>query len=192
MAGVRSFKTTGLTFGELADELFRSTTFKGSSFSRIDIVFDIYQVISIKSAERIKRKKNTVITFHSIIPTHKMKQWQSFLSSSKNKTSLTKFLGEQWMVNDYSTLLHNKSIYKLLQKDCFMYQDSIWQTVDILTCCHGQADTRMLLHAKHARNHGAARGWRLYLDAVLSRRNRWALHENWKRQQETCHQHRCR
>ena len=95
MAGVRSFKTIGLTFGELADELFRSTTFKGSSFSRIDIVFDIYQVISIKSAERIKRKKNTVITFHSIIPTHKMKQWQSFLSSSKNKTSLTKFLGEQ-------------------------------------------------------------------------------------------------
>ena len=38
-----------------------------------------------------------------------------------------------------------------------MYQDGISQTVDTLTCCHEEADTRMLLHAKHARNHGAAK-----------------------------------
>ena len=68
-----------------------------------------------------------------------------------------------------------------------------------LTCCHEETDTWMLLHSKHARDHGAAKfsnsytwHWRFYLDAVLSRRNRWALHENWKRQQETCYQHRCR
>ena len=48
MAEVRSFKATGWTFGELADELFRSIISKGSSFLRIDIVFDVYQVISIK------------------------------------------------------------------------------------------------------------------------------------------------
>ena len=73
MAEVRSFKATGLSFGELADQLFRSVISKGSSFSRIDIVFDVYQVI--KSVERIKRKKDAVITFHSIIPAHKIKQW---------------------------------------------------------------------------------------------------------------------
>ena len=38
-----------------------------------------------------------------------------------------------------------------------MYQDGIWQTVDTLTCCHAEADTGMLLHAKHAREHGAAK-----------------------------------
>ena len=48
MAEVHSFKATGWTFGELADELFRSIISKGSSFLRIDIVFDVYQVISIK------------------------------------------------------------------------------------------------------------------------------------------------
>ena len=62
MAEVRSFKATGWTFGELADELFRSIISKGSSFLRIDIVFDVYQVISIKWAERIKRKKNDNIS----------------------------------------------------------------------------------------------------------------------------------
>ena len=113
-------------------------------------------MISIKSADKIKRKKNAVITFHSIIPIHKIKQWQSFLSSSKNKTALIKFLVEQWMAIDYSTLLRKKFIYILLQNDCFMYQDDIWQTVDTLTCCHEEADTRMLLHSKHARDHGAA------------------------------------
>ena len=123
---VRSFKATGLTFGELADKLFRSIISKGSSFSRTDIVFDVFQVISIKSAKRIKEKKNAAITFHSIIPTHKIKQWKSFLLSSKNKTALIKFLGKPWMANDYSTLLHNKSIYISLQNDYFMYQDGIW------------------------------------------------------------------
>ena len=48
MAEVCSFKATGLSFGELADELFRSIISKGSSFLRTDIVFDVYQVISIK------------------------------------------------------------------------------------------------------------------------------------------------
>ena len=42
MAEVQSFKATGLTFGELANELFRPIISKGSSFSRIDIVFDVY------------------------------------------------------------------------------------------------------------------------------------------------------
>ena len=86
-----------------------------------------------------------------------IKQWQSLLWSSKNKTALIKFLGEQWMANDYSTLLHNKSIYILLQNDCFKYQDGIWQTVNTLTCCHEDADTWMLLHGKHMRDHGAAK-----------------------------------
>ena len=200
MAEVRSFKATGLTFAELADELFRSIISKGSSFSRIDIVFDVYQVISIKSAEMIKRKKNAVITFHSIIPTPKIKQWQPFLSSSKNKTALIKFLGEQWMVNDYSTLLHNKSIYISLQNDCFMYQDGIWQTVDTLTCCHEEADTRMLLHGKYARDHEAAKvvihtpatDVFILMLCFLGEIGELYIHENWKRQQETCHQHRCR
>ena len=61
------------------------------------------------------------------------------------------------MVNDYSALLHNKSIYISLQNDCFMYQDGIWQTLDTLTCCHQETGTRMLLHSKHVRDRGAAK-----------------------------------
>ena len=66
-------------------------------------------------------------------------------------------LGEQWIANDYSTLLHNKSIYISPQNDCFMSQDGIWQTVDTLTFCHEEAETLMLLHAKHAKYHRAAK-----------------------------------
>ena len=104
------------------------------------------------------------------------------------------------MVNDYSTLLHNKSIYISLQNDCFMYQDGIWQTVDTLTCCHEEADTRMLLHGKYARDHEAAKvvihtpatDVFILMLCFLGETGELYIHENWKRQQETCHQHRCR
>ena len=90
MARVQAFKATG--FGEFAEGLFRSILSKAKCFSRIDIVFDVYKGISIKSAERIKRQKRSTITFQNIISSHKIKQWQSFLSNSKNKTALIKFL----------------------------------------------------------------------------------------------------
>ena len=38
-----------------------------------------------------------------------------------------------------------------------MSQDGIWQTVDTLTFCHEEAETQMLLHAKHAKYHRAAK-----------------------------------
>ena len=66
-------------------------------------------------------------------------------------------MGVQWIANDYSTFLHNKSIYISPQNDCFMSQDGIWQTVDTLNFCHEEAETQMLLHAKHAKYHGAAK-----------------------------------
>ena len=46
---------------------------------------------------------------------------------------LSKMVKLELMANDYSTLLHNKSIYILLQSDCFMYQGGIWQTLDTLS-----------------------------------------------------------
>ena len=110
-----------------------------------------------------------------------------------------KFFGEQWMATGYSNLLNNKSIYILLQNDFFYvprwHLANCWYShllswggwhADVTLCktCEGPWCCKVSnSHIWH---------WRLYLDAALSRRNRWALHENLKRQQETCPQSRCR
>lgn len=55
---VQSFKTHGMkTFGDFADELFSTVFRKGNAYSRIDVLFDRYRDLSIKSGTRIRRAK---------------------------------------------------------------------------------------------------------------------------------------
>ena len=58
------------------------------------------------------------------------------------------------MASDHSTLLDGRSIYLPFQNDCFTYQNGIWQLMKSLSCQQEEADTRMLLHAKHSRENG--------------------------------------
>ena len=56
MAMVRKFKNVGLTFNTFADELLKFPVTSNTSFSRIDILFDVYLESSIKNAKRSHRE----------------------------------------------------------------------------------------------------------------------------------------
>ena len=81
--------------------------------------------------------------------THKIKQWQTFLSSSSNKTALINFLVLLWRESNYDDLLENKLLYVSFESVCFQY-NGVWNEFPVLYNDNEEADTRMLLHAKDA------------------------------------------
>ena len=107
MALVRKIKTAGLTHEEFALKLLNTLLSTSSSSSRIDVVFDVHQQISIKNAERARRKSGS-FEFKKIVGSQQIKQWTSFPSSVNNKTELIKFTVEEW--KNKSHLLNDKLV----------------------------------------------------------------------------------
>ena len=83
----------------------------------LDIVFDVYRNMSIKNAERMRRRKSTP-TFQTIVTTQKIKQWHTFLSSASKKTALIKFLVEQWQLPKFNNMLQGKNIFITCGSTC--------------------------------------------------------------------------
>ena len=108
MALVRKIKTVGLTYGEFALKLFNTALSKNSSSARADVVYDVYWQISIKNAERARRKSGS-LEFKKIVDSQQIKQLMSFLSSVNNKTELIKFTVEEWKKNSH--VLNDKLLY---------------------------------------------------------------------------------
>lgn len=75
MSVVQKMKGDNLTFEELADQMLTSILRTGDGGERIDVVFDVYQELSIKGVERTMRGAETGIRFTNIIPGHKIQQW---------------------------------------------------------------------------------------------------------------------
>ena len=57
----------------------------------IDMVFDVYRDKSIKNVERFDKRSAVSVTA-SIIGSHKIKQWQSFIKESANKMEFIRFM----------------------------------------------------------------------------------------------------
>ena len=147
MALVRKIKTAGLTYEEFALKLLNTLLSTSSSSSRIDVVFDVHQQISIKNAERARRKSGS-FEFKKIVGSQQIKQWTSFLSSVNNKTELIKFTVEEW--KNKSHLLNDKLLYVTCEEKCFMISDGNLSTEAHLDSTQEEADTRLLLHAHDA------------------------------------------
>ena len=131
-------------------------TFDGSArenphyrFKRINVVFDVYRDLSIKNVERKRRSKDQLL-FKSIIATSQIKQWGSFLSCNKNKNSLVEFFVSQWKNAESRLKIGQKTIYVTSRSDVYKINDTVVERVLQLQSNHEEADTRMLLHAKHA------------------------------------------
>jgi hypothetical protein len=150
MAVLQKFKPPpGATFAVVAESLFAMLT--SNSSKRIDIVFDIYKDISIKNAERSKRATGPVgITYKNILPGYQVKNWSKILSVSANKTELVRFLVGQWKQEQYRDKLLNKTLYVTEEETCWKISSSEARVVPELRSNHEEADTRMVLHAKHA------------------------------------------
>ena len=108
MAIVQKFnKPNGLTFEQLACDMLESIMSMSKTASRVDIVFDVYREVSIKNAERVRRFSSKLM-FSKTIPSQAIRQRQSFLSNSCNKTALITFLCNQWQSEKYSEMYCDK------------------------------------------------------------------------------------
>lgn len=122
---------------------------------RIDFVADLYPDHSIKANERSRRaaQGSTLVKIYGKNqPTPA--QGKKYLSSGKNKEALILFLIDGWK-DLQSEDLTGLTLYATRAGKCLKIspasQSTVVETTEIveLECDHEEADTRLLLHAKH-------------------------------------------
>ena len=144
------------TSAELSDAIFMLALLTGTESSRIDVVFDVDLDESVKNAERVNRGSDSGILFSDIVAGHKVKQRRRLLSSSKSKSNLIKFLAQDWQKQSLRARLLNKVMYVNCERKCFRLTEDTWSEIESLYSTQEEADTRMLLHAKHAEEQSTA------------------------------------
>jgi len=145
-------KTNGdhMTFDELADQVLANVMRAAGSSQRVDVVFDVYKQLSIKDPERTTRGSDTGIRFTNIISGHKIQQWRWLLCCGASKTKLIQFIVEQWQEPHRRQKLGEKTMYVTSGETCTKITcDEAVEVVELKTS-QEEADTRILLHAKHA------------------------------------------
>ena len=106
---IRKVRNKGVNFGEVAEEMLKQTLTLNSGARLIDIGFDVYCKISMKSAERGHREVGR-LHLEEIIGNQYIKQWGSFLSSGDNKTELIPFLVSRSILSSIIDILSNSAI----------------------------------------------------------------------------------
>ena len=158
MTYVQMLKSGGAsTFGELADKHFSLITapFSYQSCSRVDVVFDQYMATSIKAGERTKRGASTALEVKIQNSSTPMpKQWAKYISNPQNKINLGNFLADSWREMAEAQLQIGQTVvlgggFTNSQK-AFKVTKGHCEDVSPLESDHEEADTRLLLHAKHA------------------------------------------
>lgn len=138
------------TFREYADKFVRALLAFGKHFQRIDIIFDRYRDMSIKSTTRQKRTRGYTPIRRAIedgsVPLPK--NWSNFLALEKNKEDLAQFLSDELLAQAPA----NKIIIAaggFKEENTAKCSNS---EVDItaLQGYHEEADTRIVLHCVHS------------------------------------------
>ena len=117
-------------------------------------MFDTYRETSIKNAERCNRASTSGTQWKGIAPGHNILQWKKFLSNSENKTSLIIFLIEQWKLAKNRAKLQGKALYVTCGEICYKLTKDVWEEIEPLRSTQEEADTRLLLQARHASDDG--------------------------------------
>ncbi|XP_046853934.1 uncharacterized protein LOC124447078 [Xenia sp. Carnegie-2017] len=162
MALIQTMKSKWKTFGEFCDAIFNNVLklAKDWKATRVDFVADRYLPTSIKESERNRRSENTGIQKIRVFDKnqHVPKQWKKFLALGENKESLIQFLCEHWGNYVSSCLGHLSSLYVTSKDKCYCItrarsdEDKVeCNEMYELECNHEEADTRLLLHANHAK-----------------------------------------
>ena len=138
------------TFEELSDLIISRILNVSRQSERIDVIFDIYRTESIKSAERVNRGSLEGMNFSQIKPGHKIKNWRRILASSESKDRLTHFLAESWKDTKRRKLLGEKTMFVTYGEQCLKLTQDNYEAVTVLQSNQEEADTRIMLHAKHA------------------------------------------
>ena len=122
-------------------------------FTRIDVVFDRYDRLSIKEGTRTNSKKGKPI--HREIETLDVplpQDWQGFLSDSRNKADLTNFLSYELLRRAPA----NKCVFTAggLHEDMMVLCNMPDLDMLGITSSHEEADTRRVLHCAHMQYEG--------------------------------------
>ena len=152
MALVQKLKVDYLTFGEIADNILSRVLREAEGSDRVDVVFDVYRDISIKSAERELRGESDAITFKNLAAGPKVKQFKNFLPNGDNKTSLIRFVVEHWQKTPGRKRLEDKELYVTCGNRCYKITAERVEEEEELRSEQEEADTRLLLHVQHAAN----------------------------------------
>ena len=124
---------------------------EGEGSNSVDVVFDVYRHISIKSAERELRGKCDAITFKNLAAGQK--QFKKFLHNGDNKTSLIRFvLSSHWQKTLSCERMEDKELYVTYGDRCYTITADRVKKEEELTSKQEEADTRLLLHVQHAAN----------------------------------------
>ena len=118
------------------------------------VVLYVYREGSIKDAERVNRGSGFGVKFRSLATGHKVKQWRSFLSEAQNKTMLIEFITEDWKSNESKSMIGQKTLFVICGQKCWRIGQMGASLVNDLKSSQEEADTGILLHAKHASDQG--------------------------------------
>jgi len=139
---------SGATFLVVTERVFEVVTSTGSR--RVDVVFDVYRDVSIKNVERFKRVSTSDgVHYKNILPAYTVKSWNKLLSVTANKPEIVKFLVSQWKTEAFRGRLGNRTMYVTTEDQCWRVDAATCEPVPELQCNHEEADTPMVLHARH-------------------------------------------
>ena len=133
------------TFEDYCDKAFKGYIMScGRDIHRIDLVFDAYWDNSLKSSTRLRRGTGdrVKVTLQTPIP----KNWNAFLKVSENKEELFHLLAKRLILTvpqEKISLLCTIGPEVISNNACIDYNM-------LSPCNHEEADSRMLLHVKHA------------------------------------------
>ncbi|XP_067931036.1 uncharacterized protein [Watersipora subatra] len=148
------------TFGELSTKVLHviNSYSKMYKAKRVDFVGDNYPRVSIKGFERSRRTHGRLQITHIYKADQNIpKQWSKFLAVGQNKEALLEFLVQSWKS---ANLKEDLELYATSGATCVRYvftnNDASPPVSEVpeLHSDHEEADTRLLLHATHARAYG--------------------------------------
>ena len=149
MALIRTLPGLFDTYRDLSSSLF---TMLPAGYDQIDIVSDTYRERSLKDPERVKRgtaSKVMIQSSHSKIP----RNFSEFLKNGENKTRLIEIVKDELVAKKTTVLQELKCRRINFSMDGICYgitKDSV-EVIDELSSNQEEADTKLLLHAKHAK-----------------------------------------
>ena len=138
------------TYGRLAATILIQAT--ALSNKRVDIIFDTYEMPSIKMMVRELIGRPTCHrNYKSIGPKQtRPADFNEALKSPSFKTELPTFLLNEWKEQAYAHIIHERHVYVGHLGEClhFFVEDGVVRhdTIGVLGCNHAEADTRICLH----------------------------------------------
>ena len=118
--------------------------------------FIFYRDNSIKNPETEKRGSENGHEFRNMKTDHNIHQWWKFLSNSKHKSLVIKFIAEECQNERHREKLAGKTIFVITEDNCNEDSSIGMTTRQELRSTQEETNTRVFLHGPHA----AAAGYR--------------------------------